>query len=74
MNVAELIEWLKTQDQGATVEVLVGSRGHGSQGDSYRFVEFTPEHSHYTDMRGNPYTKPDAPYFNSRTLELGEEA
>lgn len=73
MTVAELIEWLKTQDQGATVEVIQGKRGRGYDGgDSYYTREFTTALSDYTDMRGNPYTKPDASYYNQRTLLLGE--
>jgi hypothetical protein len=73
MTVAELIEWLKTQDQGATVEVLVGKRGRSYEGDRYYFSEFRPVLSNYTDFRGNPHVKPNSPYFNSRILELGEE-
>jgi len=71
MTVAELIEWLKTQDQGATVFVPVGERGYGWSGDSYSLVEFTPEHAEYTDLRGNPFVKPDAPHFDTRSLNLG---
>lgn len=72
MTVAEMIEWLKTQDQGATVEVIVMEQGHGYNGDTPREVEFTPELAEYIDLRGNPHVKPDAPYYNSRTLLLGE--
>jgi len=74
MNVAELIEWLKTQDQEAEVFVLYGERGGSWDGDSYTFRKFTPELSEYSDMRGNQFVKPDAPHFNSRSLYLGEKA
>lgn len=71
MNVAEMIEWLKTQDQGATVEILRGRRGTGYEGDSYTHAYFDPkEHAEYTDMRGNPFAK-GTPYENERTLFLG---
>ena len=34
--------------------------------------EFNPaEHADYTDLRGNPYVKPDDAWFNSRILVLG---
>ena len=73
MTVAELIEWLKTQDQGATVEVLKAERGRSYDGGDYCFtVEFTAEMSTYSDMRGNQFVKPEASYFNKRTLLLGE--
>lgn len=72
MIVSEFIKWLKTQDQGATVEVLHGIASRNWEGDSYRKVDFDPEkHSDYTDMRGNPFAV-GKPYENSRTLFLGE--
>lgn len=74
MTVAELIEWLKTQDEGATVYVLKGERGRAWEGDHYSFERFTPSLSEYADMRGNQFVKPGAPHFNSRSLYLGEEA
>ena len=71
MKVSEMIEWLKTQDQDATVEVLYGQSSTGWGGDSYSRVNFDPqEHSDYVDMRGNPYAV-GKPYENSRTLFLG---
>lgn len=76
MNVAELIEWLKTQDQGATVEVIyhTSGRGYYDQGGNVSIVDFDPaKHADYTEMRGNPFAKPDAPYFNQRTLLLGSK-
>ena len=72
MIVSEFIEWLKLQDQGATVEVLHGTRSVNWEGDSYRKVAFDPAiHGDYTDMRGNPFAK-GKPYENSRTLFIGE--
>lgn len=71
MVVSELIEWLKTQDQGATVDVVRGLRGREWEGDSYCQVEFSPgELSEYIDMRGNQFAV-GTPSENSRTLLLG---
>ncbi len=76
MKVRELIQWLGTfEDQDAEVEVVKHSRGTGycDQGGNARVVAFDPEkHTTYTDLRGNPYVKPDAPYYEARTLLLGE--
>lgn len=74
MTVAELIEWLKTQDQGATACVVAGERGYGWNGDSYNLTDFTPELAEYIDFRGNPFVKSDEPHFNKRYLHLGELA
>jgi len=72
MIVSDFIEWLKTQDQGATVRVLHGIHARAWEGDSYRRVDFDPEkHSDYTDMRGN-HLAVGKPYENSRTLFIGE--
>ena len=74
MIVRELIEWLKTQDQEATVETLEGTAAKAWEGDSYSWVELTVnKHTEYSDMRGNPFAK-GKPYENSRTLYLGEKA
>ena len=73
MTVSELIVWLQTQDQGATVEVLMSSRSSGCDGgDDICVVDFSPELSEYSDMRGNQFVEPDASYFNKRTLLLGD--
>ena len=72
MTVAEMIEWLKTQDQGATVQVLAVEDGYGYHHSYPSEMDFTPEYSMYIDLRGNPHVLPDAPYYNSRTLLLGE--
>lgn len=76
MKVRELIQWLATvEDQGAEVEVVQHSRGtsYYDQGGNARTVAFDPEkHTTYTDLRENPHIKPDAPYYNARTLLLGE--
>ena len=70
MVVSEFIEWLSTQDQGATVEILRGGRG-GYEGDRYWRAEFDPkQHADYTDMRGNPYMV-GRPTENARYLFLG---
>ena len=74
MTVAEFIEWLKTQDQGAEVEVLRLEPGRGYAGDSIEVVDFEVDTGNlfdYTDMRGNEFAK-GKPYENKRTLLLGE--
>lgn len=72
MKVSEFIEWLETQDQEATVEVVVRVPATGWGGDSVSVVEFTPELSYYVDLRGNPFMKDNSPIKDSRTLLLGE--
>lgn len=71
MIVSDFIEWLKTQDQGATVRVVVREQARGWGGDTVKVVEFTTEYSDYTDMRVNPFVK-GMLYENDRTLLLGE--
>lgn len=74
MTVAELIEWLKTQDQGATVEIVVhlDDGDYYSQGGTASTEDFDPsEHVEYTDFRGNRFVTPDQPWHNQRTLLLG---
>lgn len=72
MIVSEFIEWLKTQDQGATVEILCGERSSGYEGDSYHKEDFdSTKHVEYTDMRGNPFAVGKS-YENSRSLFIGE--
>lgn len=75
MTVAEFIEWLKQfPDQGSTVEVLHCGPGtaYTQQGGVTYSETFDPEkHVEYTDFRGNPWVKEDAPYYNKRTLLLG---
>lgn len=45
MNVAEMIEWLQTMPQGATVRILEHHSGTGyyDQGGSVRVVDFDSE-------------------------------
>lgn len=62
MNVAEMIEWLKTQPQDARVEVLSHSRGSGyyDQGGwcttevFHSTIEFMGEHTFESRIKG-PY-------------------
>jgi hypothetical protein len=69
MTVSEFIDWLKTQDQGATVEVLKFQHGRGFDGGDYCYaVDFTAELSSYSDLSGNENVTPD----HKRTLLLGE--
>jgi hypothetical protein len=73
MKVSKFIEWLKTQDQDAVVEVLVReSRGNGWEGDSFHFEELDPDkHADYVDFRGNQFAKGE-PHENGRFLYLGD--
>jgi hypothetical protein len=76
MTVAEFIEWLKTQDQGAIVQTIRHKEGTGwdDQGGSVEVVDFNPETtSDYTDYCDNGYIRVDAPYYNKRFLLIGEE-
>ena len=53
MNVAELIEWLKTQDQGAIVEIVAhrDSGGYYNQGGLARTQCFDPnQHVEYDNF------------------------
>jgi hypothetical protein len=72
MTVAQMIEWLKTQDQEAVV-MVVKNRSVPYYGISESEEVFTPELSYYTDMRGNQFAV-GMPYENDRTLLLGEMA
>lgn len=72
MNVAELIEWLKTQDQGAKVQVLVRVPTRGYEGDSVDVADFVPALSDYTDFRDNRFVAADVPHKGCRFLLLGE--
>lgn len=81
MIVSEFIEWLKTQDQGATVEILYHTSGTGyyDQGGNVTTEEFDPndllygysKSFEYTDFRGNQFIKEDNPCYNKRILQLG---
>ena len=71
MIVEDFIKWLQPQDQGATVEVLIGERARGYEGDTYHTTDFDPEkHVYYIDMRGNKFGV-GKPYENARSLFLG---
>ena len=75
MKVHEFIKLLQDfEDQEADVCVIEHSSGTGyyDQGGKIKEVKFNKdEHFEYVDMRGNPHTKPDASYYNERTLLLG---
>lgn len=72
MTVADFITWLQTQDQGATVQVVLEER-HGQTGyepyTTTSWVDFDPEHHvEYIDLRGNQFCNPPS---DRRYLELG---
>lgn len=75
MTVSQLIEWLRTQDQGAVVQVV--TIGKAPTYESYGpavIVELdvtNDEHLEYTDFRGNKFVKEGQPDFNKRYLTLG---
>lgn len=71
MTVRELIEWLKTQDQDATVEVIVKRESRGWYDCDVAAVAFNPELSSYVDLRGNAWAV-GTPNENARILTLGE--
>lgn len=72
MLVSEFIEWLKGQDQGAEVNVVVVSDGrYPWGGPSITQETFSPDLAEYTDLRGNPHVKDDDPWANKRYLVLG---
>lgn len=74
MTVSQLIDWLKTQDQEATVEIVNHKSGHQyyTQGGTALVVDFDPtQHAEYTDLRGNQFITPLAPHYNRRSLLLG---
>ena len=73
MIVSELIEWLKSQDQEAIVEVIViGKSDYYNQAGTYSINEFTPELSDYSDFRNSEMSK-GHPWENKRYLQLGGE-
>lgn len=75
MTVREMIEWLKTQDPDAEVEVLKKERGCGWDSSDY-VITVTFEASDknlwdYADFRDSKDTK--APFYGKRYLTLGGE-
>jgi hypothetical protein len=75
VKVRELIKWLQAfEDQDADVAVVEHSSGSNvyEQGGSVVQAEFDPAvHVEYSDMRGNQFVPPSAPYADKRTLLLG---
>lgn len=69
-TVAELIEFLKTQDQGAEVHVL--KERHWWPGAEFESLDLV-EDVDYTDLRGNPHVLPGQPCYGKRYLELGSK-
>lgn len=73
MTVADFIEWLKTQDQGAVVLCLEhdSAGSYCEQGGTCSVIEFTPDSSGYTDFRGNQFVPNNSDYYNKRYLLIG---
>jgi len=70
MTVAEFIEWLKTQDQGAIVCVVVQS----DRDDGAHESDFDPVdggHWAYQDWRLNSAVEPHRLWYQKRYLTLG---
>lgn len=56
MLVKDFIEWLKTQDQDAIVEVPVKLEAIEYYGDIWGMQNFSPEeHAEFYDLTNNPY-------------------
>lgn len=72
-TVAELIEWLKTQDQKAIVECIdhEASGNYYCQGGTAGVADWTPELTEYTDFKGNQFVKADSPHFEKSFLVMG---
>ena len=74
MLVKDFIDWLKTQDQEAELEILVRIEGCGYNGDSFRRQSFDfNEHQEYIDFRGNRFVKSSDEFFNKRFLFIGRD-
>jgi len=75
VKVSEFIAFLQQfPDQDADVLVVEHHSGRSlyDQGGNVQTVEFDPAlHIEYTDLRGNPFVKPTAEYFEQRTLLIG---
>lgn len=72
MQVKQLIELLKTQDQEAIVDIVVGEQARAYGGDHYNVCEFDPsEHMQYTDFRANKFVKKTDSYYGKSFLLLG---
>ncbi len=76
MKVSEFIEWLKKQDQEATVkcvEMQPSDHYYTDGTKDARMVEFkSEEHSYYIDYRGSEVLTEKDPRFNKRYLFIGE--
>ena len=74
MKVSEFIEWLKTQDQDATVKTFrhTSTGSYYAQGGICHQVNFSldPETFEYTDFRSNRFSV-GTPYETERTLLIG---
>lgn len=77
-TVAQLIEWLRTQDQDAIVQVVdhtLSGADYCEQGGTARVVDFVPNKEEglfeYTDFRGNKFVSRDEAHFEKRYLLLG---
>ena len=68
MLVSEMIDWLKTQDQDAVVQVVV--KGVIKEFNPH-VGEYYPEHWEYTDFRANRFVKETDEEYNMRYLLLG---
>ena len=75
MTVREMAAWLATFENQDSIVRVLDHNTYGSyyeQGGTCQEVEFDPEvHTEYVDMRGNKFVRPDAPYYNHRTLLIG---
>jgi hypothetical protein len=74
VNVAQFIEWLKTQPQDAIVEVIVCKDAYNG---SVYVRDFDPvrqwEHWDFTDFTNNPHIKPTDDSYGKKYLTIGQK-
>ena len=73
MIVSELIEVLKTYDQGAIVQCLHhdSTGSYYEQGGTCDDIDLTADCLEYTDWRDNKFIHPDDNWYRKRYLMIG---
>lgn len=67
MNVAEFIEFLKTQDQTAIVQVIVAEPYDSAWDEAFDPIK----HVEFEDWTTNASVKPEMPFYQKKYLTLG---
>ena len=70
-TVADLIAHLQTLPQDAIVQCL--SEKSRSYETWTEWKNLSLDDLHVADLRGNPFTKPDAPHYGKVFLEIGDK-